>query len=324
MSKAVCALLFVLELTVLVSVARADAPTDSTKNTLTVMLDQAVNPNHAALVVAQEKGFFAAENLQVELQVPTHPDDPSKLAAVDKVDLAVSHQPQLHIDINAGLPIKRIGTLMSTPLSALAVLKSSPIKTLADLKGHKIGASGTDLDKALLKALLAHANLKLEEVELVNIGTSPLPALLSGQVDAAVGISRNFDFNQMDLAKKPGRMFYSEEEGISPYDALVLVAPRDRLGDPRLRRFLTALEQATLYTLNHPDEAWQLFISHHKELDDELNRRAWRDTLPRLARRPAALDEVAYKRFAHFLAKQGVITVALPVSNYAVQLPLPE
>ena len=59
-------------------------------------------------------------------------------------------------------------------------------------------------------------------------------------------------------------------------------------------------------------------------MDDELNRRAWRDTLPRLARRPAALDEARYKRFAQFLFKQGVITVALPVSNYAVQLPLPE
>ena len=87
---------------------------------------------------------------------------------------------------------------------------------------------------------------------------------------------------------------------------------------------MAALEQATLYLINHPDEAWKAFIAEHKDLDDELNRRAWRDTLPRLARRPAALDEARYKRFAQFLVKQGVITVALPVSNYAVQLPLPE
>ena len=104
----------------------------------------------------------------------------------------------------------------------------------------------------------------------------------------------------------------------------MLVAARDRLNDPRLRRFLTALEQATLYIVNHPDDAWNAFIANHKDLDNELNRRIWRDTVPRLARQPAALDEVRYKRFAHFLAKDGAITVALPVSNYAVQLPLPE
>lgn len=74
---------------------------------------------------------------------------------------------------------------------------------------------------------------------------------------------------------------------------------------------MAALEQATLYLINHPDEAWKAFIAKHRDLDDELNRRAWRDTLPRLARRPAALDEGRYKRFANFLFKQGVITVAL-------------
>ena len=126
------------------------------------------------------------------------------------------------------------------------------------------------------------------------------------------------------MSKKPGRAFYPEEEGLPPYDELVLIARRDDLNDPRLGRFMAALEQATLYLINHPDEAWKAFIAEHKDLDDELNRRAWRDTLPRLARRPAALDEARYKRFAQFLVKQGVMTVALPVSNYAVQLPLPE
>ncbi len=324
MSKAVRALLLLLGLTVLVPVARAEDPPDAAKNKLTVMLDWPVNPDHAALVVAQEKGFFAAQDLEVELQTPADPNDPPKLAAAGKVDLAVSYQPQLHIHVNAGLPLKRIGTLVATPLSTLMVLQNGPIKTLADLKGRKIGYSVAGFEKALLKALLAQANLKLEDITLVDVGASLSPALLSGQVDAVIGAFRNFELNQMDLAKKPGRVFYPEEEGVPPYDELVLVAARDRLNDPRLRRFLTALEQATLYIVNHPDEAWKAFIANHKNLNDELNRRAWRDTLPRLARRPAALDEARYKRFAHFLAKQGAITVALPVSNYAVQLPLPD
>lgn len=318
------AVLLLLALALLVPGAWADEKTAAAQKKLTVMLDWFVNPDHAALVVAQEKGYFAAQQLEVELQTPADPNDPPKLAAAGKVDVAVSYQPQLLIHVNAGLPIKRIGTLVSTPLNSLVVLKDGPIKSLADLKGRKIGYSVGGFEEALLKAMLAKVGLKAEEVTLVNVNFSLSPALLSKQVDAVIGAFRNFELNQLDLAKKPGRAFYPEEEGVPAYDELVLVANRDRLDDPRLGRFVLALEQATLYILNHPDEAWKAFVAKHKELDDELNRRAWRDTLPRLARRPAALDEARYKRFAQFLAKQGVITVALPVSNYAVQLPQPD
>lgn len=300
------------------SSASASEPGDLKK--LTIMLDWFVNPDHAALVIAQEKGFFAAQGLRVELQAPADPNDPPKLVAAGKVDLAITYQPQLHIHVNAGLPVKRIATLIATPLNSLVVLKDGPIKTLGDLKGHKIGYSVGGFEEALLKALLAKANLKPEDVTLVNVNFSLSPALLSGQVDAVIGAFRNFELNQLALAKKPGRAFYPEEQGIPAYDELVIIAQRDRLNDPRLRPFIAALEQATLYIINHPAEAWQAFIAKHKDLDDELNRLAWRDTLPHLARRPAALDEMNYWRFAQFLVKQGVINIALPVSNYAVQL----
>lgn len=314
----------ILLLLMTLAMAWAGEPPKTDPQKLTVMLDWFVNPDHAALVVAQEKGFFTAQGLHVELQTPADPNDPPKLAAAGKVDLAISYQPQVHIHVNAGLPIKRIGTLVATPLNSLVVLKNGPIKTLADLKGRKIGYSVGGFEEALLKALLDKARLKPEDVILINVNFSLSPALLSGQVDAVIGAFRNFELNQMELAKKPGRAFYPEEEGVPPYDELVIVANRDQLNDPRFRRFLIALEQATLYILNYPDDAWQAFIARHKDLNDELNRRAWSDTLPRLARRPAALDEASYRRFAQFLAKQGVITVALPVSNYAVQLSSPE
>ena len=98
------------------------------------------------------------------------------------------------------------------------------------------------------------------------------------------------------------------------------MAHRDRVGDPALRRFLAALEQAVQYVVNHPDESWKLFIRNRAELDDELNRRAWRDTIPRFALRPAALDTNRYARFADFLQRTGLIARALPVTDYAVEL----
>ena len=37
---------------------------------LTVMLDWFVNPDHATLLIAREKGYFADRNLEVELIAP--------------------------------------------------------------------------------------------------------------------------------------------------------------------------------------------------------------------------------------------------------------
>ncbi|MEE8248394.1 MAG: ABC transporter substrate-binding protein, partial [Alphaproteobacteria bacterium] len=86
---------------------------------LTVLLDWFVNPDHAPLVVAQEKGYFRDRGLEVELIAPADPNNPPKLVAAGKADIAVSYQPQLHIHVDAGLPLRRIGTLVATPLNSL-------------------------------------------------------------------------------------------------------------------------------------------------------------------------------------------------------------
>ncbi|MBT5038422.1 MAG: ABC transporter substrate-binding protein, partial [Rhodospirillaceae bacterium] len=143
---------------------------------------------------------------------------------------------------------------------------------------------------------------------------------LAGQVDAVIGAYRNFELNQMDIEGHKGRAFYVEEEGVPSYDELILVANPAHMDRAVLRRFLDALEDGVRYLVNHPDESWQLFIRGRGELDDELNRRAWRDTLARFALRPAALDRARYARFARFMQEQGLIEKALAVEEYATVL----
>lgn len=287
---------------------------------LTVLLDWFVNPDHGPLFVALERGEFAKRGLEVEFIAPADPNDPPKLVAAGKADVAVSYQPQLHLQVEAGLPLTRIGTLVATPLNSVVVLADSPIKSIADLKGRKVGFSVGGFEDALLGAMLAKHGLTLKDIELINVNFSLSPSLMSGQVDAVIGAFRNFELNQMDINGRPGRAFYLEEEGIPGYDELVLVAKNDRLGDKKLRAFIDAIEAGTQYMVNHPDEAWKLFIKGHKDLDDELNKRAWRDTLPRFALRPGALDKGRYNRFAEFLKSQGMIKAVPPVASYAVEI----
>lgn len=287
---------------------------------LSVMLDWFLNPDHGPLVVAKQRGFFAEHELEVTLTEPANPNDPPKLVAAGKADLAITYQPQLHIQAAQGLPVARIATLVATPLNTVLVLGSSPVRSIADLKGRKVGFSVGGFEDAVLKAMLGKHGLALDDVELVNVNFALSPALLAGSVDAVVGAYRNFELNQLAIEGHDGRAFYVEEEGVPAYDELIVVANRGRLDDARLSRFIRALEQGVQFMINHPQEAWDSFVEYRPALDDELNRRAWRDTLPRFALRPAALDRGRYERFAEFLLGSGVIKSSPPLSHYAVEL----
>lgn len=303
----------ILSLSLLGGAARATAA-----DKLTVLLDWFVNPDHATLIIAGEKGFFEAQGLDVELIAPADPNDPPKLVAAGKADLAITYQPQLHMQVGEGLPLKRVATLIATPLNSVVVLRDGPVKSLADLKGRKIGYSIGGFETALLKRMLEPHGVTLDDLTLINVNFSLSPSLLAGQVDAVIGAFRNFELNQLDIEGSPGRAFFPEEEGVPAYDELILVANSANLEDARLPRFIEALEQAAHYLVNHPEESWELFIRNHKDLDDELNRRAFAATLPRFALRPAALDSGRYERFAAFLLQQGLIREAKPASDYAV------
>lgn len=287
---------------------------------MTVLLDWFVNPDHGPIIVAQEKGYFADQGLDVEIIAPADPSDPPKLVAAGQAELAISYQPQLHLQVAEGLPLKRVGTLVATPLNCLLVLEDGPVKEISDLKGAKIGYSVAGVEEALLSAILGKHGLSVDDVELVNVNWSLSPSLMSGQVDAVLGAYRNFELNQMEIEGVEGKCFYIEEEGVPTYDELIYVANKDSMDTDKIRRFLRATELATQYIVNHPEDSWTVFSGTSPELQDELNEMAWADTLPRFALRPEALDEGRYVRFEQFLSDAGLITGTRAVDDLAVDL----
>lgn len=287
---------------------------------LTLILDWFVNPDHGPIVIAEEKGYFADQGLDVEVVAPADPADPPKMVAAGRADLGITYQPQLHLQVAEGLPLKRVGTLVATPLNCLLVKDDGPIHSIADLKGRRIGYSVAGVEEAVVGAILKQAGLTLDDVEMVNVNFSLSPALMAGQVDAVIGAYRNFELNQMAIEGVRGRCFYVEEEGLPSYDELIYVAKPDTMDKGKIARFLAATEKATEFIVNHPDESWKIFAATSPELDDELNARAWKDTIPRFAPSPAGLDAGRYARFEAFLHDAGLIDAVLPVSDLAIDV----
>lgn len=287
---------------------------------VTLLLDWFINPDHGPIIIANEKGIFKEEGLEIEIIPPANPADPPKLVAAGKADIAISYQPQLHMQVHEGLPVTRIGTLVATPLNCLLVLEDGPIKNLSDLKGKKIGYSISGMEQALLSAILKKAKVKKNEVEYVNVNWSLSPSLMSKQVDAVIGAYRNFELNQMKIEGVKGRCFYIEEEGVPPYDELIFIVNNKNINEEMLAKFLDSIEKATQYIINHPKESWKIFSNYSKELNNKLNEMAWYDTIPRFALRPAALDKRRYERFEKFLYEEGLIEEKISFDKMAIEI----
>ena len=275
-----------------------------------LLLDWFVNPDHAALVIAKQRGLFTKHGLDVELIAPADPNAPPKLVAAGQAEYAVSYQPTLQMLVAENLPLVRVGVLVAQPLNSLVSLEDGPIKTIADFKGRKIGYSIAGFDEAILGAMLETAGLTLKDVTLININFALTKALMSKQVDGVIGAFRNFELNDLELNKARGRIWLVEKHGVPMYDELILVAQRDKVDVARTKKLLAAIAEATVWLKANEAEAWEIFSKYGKELDSPLNKAAWKDTIPLLASDPHALDVARYDAFAAFLVKRGLIKQA--------------
>ena len=283
---------------------------------LTLLLDWFVNPDHAPIIIARERGLFARRGLDVQIVEPSDPSAPPRLVAAGQGDIAISYQPSFTRAVKNNIPVVRIGTVVATPLNTLTVLADGPIKTLADLRGKTIGYSGSGIHDMMLKTMLKSVGMTEADVKLVNVNFALTIALVSGRADAIIGGFRNFEGTEIELAGKKPRMFFPEEHGVPLYDELIYIARQDRFGDPKFDRFMAAIEEATAQMLNDPQGTWATFVKAYPKLDDALNRKAWTDTLPRFQASPKAVDPDRYLAVAEFMRQAGVIDKVEPIERY--------
>lgn len=287
---------------------------------LTLILDWVVNPDHAAIFVAKEQGFFDREGVQVNIIAPSNPDDGPKLVAAGHADLAVSYQPQLVVQATKNLPLIRIASLINQPLNCLIVKKDGPIHQLTDLKGKRIAYTSHVEGTLMLNGLLQKAHLTTKDVQTINVQYDLTQALLSNRVDAVINVMRNVEPLQMQFAHQPIKIFPVELAPIPPYDELIIIANKNKLSDPRLIKFLAALDKATHYLLNNPEKSWQVFAKDHPALNNSLNHQIWRTTLPYIAHHPANFVKKDYTKFMLYLYQKHIISQSLTTDKYATEL----
>jgi putative hydroxymethylpyrimidine transport system substrate-binding protein len=287
---------------------------------LTVVLDWLLNANHAALFAGQHTGAFARAGLHVTLVAPSDPDSPARLVAARQADLAVSYGTQINMLDDAGLPMLRIATLIDRPLNTIMALSGRGIATLRDLRGKTIGISVGGVEEAIVDAMLQSAGVTPSEVTVVKVNYNMVTALLTHRLDAAIGAFRNAEVVQVRQMGFQPVVFLPENAGVPAYDELILVARRDRAHDPRIARFVRALQDATQGLLAAPQPMYQAFIAAHPEQATAFGQASWAATMPAIATDPNRLDGPRYMDFQKFALAHGIIRTTLPLTRFAIQI----
>jgi len=250
---------------------------------LKLMLDWFPNVDHLPVYVANEKGYFADQGIEVSIISPSVTSDALKLAASGTMDLAVSYQPQTIIAADQGLTLKVIAPLVVHPLTTLLFLESKGIKVPEDLSHKKIGYTVPGLMDVLLDAFASINNI--QNYTPVNVGFTILPALVSNKVDAVMGPFKTYETVSMAQHGVKAQFFELEKWGIPDYEELIFVCGPKALKEKpgAVKGFVKAIEKAFTYTKAHPEDALATYLSAVPQADKKIETQAFELTRPYFA-----------------------------------------
>jgi ABC-type nitrate/sulfonate/bicarbonate transport system substrate-binding protein len=220
--------------------------------------------------VAQEKGFFKEQGLDVDIQ---HSDGSQhvQLLAAGKIQFATADAAQvLKRRAEAGIPIVAIALIGQTGQQGWVSLADSGINDPTDWVGKTVGFRNTIPPDfyAILKANGVDPN----SVKTVNVGYQPPTLLLEGKVD----VYPVFLSNEPDTIRRQGKevtVFQAADYGV-PTLGLTYISNEDFIASnpDTVERFLKAALKGIQYAIDNPEEAVEIVLQYAPQEDADHQR----------------------------------------------------
>jgi len=281
---------------------------------LTLMLDWFPNIDHLPIYLAQQRNFFAEKELEVKIINPSDTSDALKLAAIGKVDIAISYEPQTVIAAAEGIEIVAFGRLIEHPLTTLLFLKNSGIEKPADLEGKKIGYTVPGLMDVMMEAFAKINGIR--DYTPVNVGFTIIPSLVAGKVDAVMGPFKTYETVIMGQKGYQAAFFELEKFGIPDYDELIFLCSKNTLKkkERALRIFSLTIDRAIKFIRANPEKALESYFSALPEADRKIETEAFMRTKPYYAhsQKPNVRQ---WQLFCDFAYKHRLVKKQLRANN---------
>ena len=214
----------------------------------------------AWFVMAQDKGYFKAEGLDVEID-----QGDGSAASIPKV--ASGTYDAGFGDINAVVEFAArrpaeapIAVYMMNNVSpfTIAVKAGSPIKTPKDLEGKTIGAPNNDAALKLFPAFAKAAGIDAGKVTITNMAPNLREQMLQReQLDAAFGYVSTIAFSAKLIGMDPDkdlRFIKYADYGLNLYsNAVIFSRPFAKSNPEAVKGFLRALNRAVKEVVADPD-----------------------------------------------------------------------
>lgn len=264
------------------------------EETLRVRLDWTPWGVHAALHLAQEKGWYKAAGLNVQMEDGNGSVTTVQIVgSTDRFDVGHASLATMMIAREKGLPVKALATFARLSDIGLLVPKESGIKGPADLRGKRIAYTAGSLEAPFIDTFLAAGKLKRSDVELVNVEAAAKASTYAvGRTDAVFS-TIPFFLPAMEKSRPSNAIRFADYKLNSPSFGLFTSEQKIAERPEALARFATVVAQTWAYIYRgNQDEAVRAIIAQRPQAKlDPVILRGQIDALQSFFQSPAAAGQ---------------------------------
>lgn len=274
-----------------------------------LVLDWVPNPNHVAVFVGIDQGFFAEHAIDMYVQKVHDPGDTLSYLTSTQAELALSYMPHTMRAINKGVTVEPIAVLIECPLNSLIYRRDSGIKTIQDLNDKILGYCVDGSQSRFLDSLLRMNHLVPQSKR--NVSFDLVTTLGTQQVDVIYGGYWNIEKEHLRSYGVETDHFMLTELGMPNYYELIFVANQNSpQTDPEfIERFKKGLKKSIEFVQANPEKAFEIYIALNPDKSDKTlawERDAWKITSPVLAKDPS-IDPSVWSNFHAWLKENAIM-----------------
>ncbi|ODV82969.1 hypothetical protein CANARDRAFT_10064 [[Candida] arabinofermentans NRRL YB-2248] len=251
---------------------------------ITFSLNWSTEPYHIPVYLAQSKGYFKEQGIDVAIMEPSNPSDVTELIGSGKIDLGLKAMIHTLAAKARGWNVTSIGSLLDEPFTGVLYLKGKSGIVDGDftsLKGKKIGYVG-EFGKIQIDELCGHYGMTPDDYTAVRCGMNVAKEIIEGNIDAGIGIecvqqveleehlrSQGEDINQVGML----RIDRLAELGCCCFCTVLYIGNDEFIANnpDKVRKFMNAIKKATDFVINSPLDAFEEFCSIKPLMNNDLN-----------------------------------------------------